>query len=1106
VEYRILGPLEVVSDGLDVTPVRHKQRALLALLLLRANEVVASEELLDGLWGEVQPESAPTALHGHVSALRKLLGPDAIETRPPGYVLKLGPGELDVDHFDQLVAAGRADDDPAGKAERLRAALALFRGEPLSDLRYEDFAREEAARISERRLSAVEELFEAELALGRHSALIAELEPLVSGNPLRERLRGQLMLALYRAGRQASALQVYQDGRHALADELGIDPGPGLQDLERRILNHDPALAPVERGRSADRLASASATPARGVPRFARRHPVATVAVIVALIAAAFPAAMVLRSAGSPQRIAGDAIGLIDLEKGGLVGSITLGSRPGAIASGDGSVWVTLPDRGAVVEIDPLTRAIVDTLRVGADPSAIAVGAGSVWVSNSGSATVSRISPATNEIVQTIDVPGGPAGIVAGPDGVWVANSVNDSVSFIDPVDGKVTAMIAVGDRPVGLAVSESGLWVANASSGNVARIDTRLGHAVQTVDVGSGPQAVAAGSDAVWVVNRLDGTVSRIDPDRNAVVGTISVGGTPTDLVAGGGFVWVSDQSSGSVTRIDPRSGAVTSVALGSAAGSLAVHGTLLWVSVRGAEASHQGGTLTVMTRNTLDTIDPALAYFAESWSILSLTNNGLVGFRRVGGIDGASLVPDLAVSIPTPADGGRTYTFELRPGLRYSNEVPVRPGDVRRALERMFRLQSEGAFHYSAIDGAKACGQQPATCDLSRGIVADDAARTVTFHLLEADPDFLYRLALPFAFVVPADTPDVAADTAPIPATGRYAIERYVKDDELILGRNQAFAGRSDDPRIVGFPDRIVWQLGAEDQLQVDEVLAGRGDVMFRELPADLLGNLAASHAGQVHFAPRTGNYYMHLNVTTPPFDDVRVRRALNFAVDRKVIAEIFGGTGTTTCQVLPPNFPGYVPYCPFTREPDRTWTAPDMVAAQALVDASGTAGSAVTVWATPDYAFGVPVPVGQYFVDLLNQLGYRATLQVIDGRSEYFANTLDASRHVQIAFGGWASDFPTESGFIVPVLSCDSVENGGSQFCDPAIEVRMDEAMRLQLTDLTAAHRMWTSIEHDITDLAPWVPLVTRSWVNLVSERASNFQVHPVWGPLLDQVWVQ
>jgi peptide/nickel transport system substrate-binding protein len=280
----------------------------------------------------------------------------------------------------------------------------------------------------------------------------------------------------------------------------------------------------------------------------------------------------------------------------------------------------------------------------------------------------------------------------------------------------------------------------------------------------------------------------------------------------------------------------------------------------------------------------------------------------------------------------------------------------------------------------------------------------------------------------------------------------------------------------------------------------------VMFRELPADLLGNLAASHAGQVHFAPRTGNYYMHLNVTTPPFDDVRVRRALNFAVDRKVIAEIFGGTGTTTCQVLPPNFPGYVPYCPFTREPDRTWTAPDMVAAQALVDASGTAGSAVTVWATPDYAFGVPVPVGQYFVDLLNQLGYRATLQVIDGRSEYFANTLDASRHVQIAFGGWASDFPTESGFIVPVLSCDSVENGGSQFCDPAIEVRMDEAMRLQLTDLTAAHRMWTSIEHDITDLAPWVPLVTRSWVNLVSERASNFQVHPVWGPLLDQVWVQ
>jgi peptide/nickel transport system substrate-binding protein len=157
-------------------------------------------------------------------------------------------------------------------------------------------------------------------------------------------------------------------------------------------------------------------------------------------------------------------------------------------------------------------------------------------------------------------------------------------------------------------------------------------------------------------------------------------------------------------------------------------------------------------------------------------------------------------------------------------------------------------------------------------------------------------------------------------------------------------------------------------------------------------------------------------------------------------------------------------------------------------------------VTVWATPDYASGVPVPVGRYFVDLLNGLGYRATLRVVTGRDAYFEAIQD--ERAQIAFAGWTSDYPTESGFIVPVLSCGSDSSG---FCDPDIDRRMGEASRLQLIDLAEAHRQWMSIEHDITDLAPWVPLVNRSWVNLVSEGSGNFQIHPQWGPLVDQMWV-
>lgn len=1104
-EFRVLGPLEVTVGGHDVTPARPKQRALLALLLLRANEVVASEELLEALWGDSPPETAPTALHGHISALRKVLGSQAIETRPPGYVLKTPPEKIDLRRFERLVDEARKANDHARSAELLNEALSLFRGEPLSDLRYEDFAREEIARIDGARLAAVEERIEADLALGGHAELIPELERLVAANPLRERMRGHLMIALYRAGRQAAALEVFRHARRALAEELGIDPGPDLQELERKVLTHDPSLAapvrarPVAIGAAKDGDSSAQPGTADHL-RSIRRHPVLAVLIVIAVVvAAAIPASILLQPGEAVTLIEGDAVGVIDLAAGTLLGSVALESRPGAMAIGDGGVWVTLPDRGAVVQIDPQTRSVVDTIPVGADPTGIAVGAGSVWVANGGSSTVSRISPARHSVVDTIAVPGGPAQITVGSSGIWVTNSVNDSVSRIDPSTGEVAATVGVGDQPVGLMMSATGLWVANAASGNATRIDPERDLAVQTVDVGNGPLAIAADSGGVWVANRQDATVSRIDPATNAVTQTIAVGASPTDLAVSGGFVWVSDEAQGSVTRIDPRSGEMTVIALGSHTGNLAIDRGSLWVSVRGVETAHRGGTLTVMSRNALDTIDPALAYFSESWNVLSLTNDGLVGFRRTGGLDGSSLVPDLAVSIPKPADGGKTYTFQLRQGITYSNGEPVRPGDLRRGLERVFRLHSDGAFHYAAIDGAGQCVVQAATCDLSRGIVADDAASSLTFHLIEPDPDFLYRLALPFAFAVPSGTSDDAADSAPLPASGPYVIETYVPDEELALSRNPAYHDRPDRPD--GFPDRIVWRLGVEDSVQANDILGGRADLMFREIPPELLGNLATAHAGQVHFAPRNGNYYMTLNTDVPPFNDVRVRRALNFAIDRKVVGDLFAGIGSSTCQVLPPNVPGYVPYCPFTRNPDRTWTAPDLDAAHALVKESGTADSDVMVWATPDYASGTPVPVGRYFVELLNGLGYRATLKVVEGRDEYFKAI--QSEAAQIAFAGWSSDYPTESGFIVPVLSCDS---DGSEFCDSDLDRRMDEAARLQLTDLAAAHAQWTSIEHDITDRAPWVPLVSRSWVNLVSERLGNFEVNPEWGPLLDQMWVQ
>jgi DNA-binding SARP family transcriptional activator len=244
-EFRILGPLEVREDGRIVLLGGTKQRAVLALLVLNANRVVSTDRLIDHVWGDDPPATAVTALQGHVSALRKALGSDVITTRQPGYVLHADPAQIDIGRFDELRAEARAalaEGDPGAAAGKLRAALALWRGEALADIVFEPFAQEESARLEDLRLATLEDRIEADLVLGRDAELVSELEGLVAANPLRERLRAQLMLALYRSGRQAEALDAYGRARQRFVSELGIEPGPVLRDLERRILAQDPTL------------------------------------------------------------------------------------------------------------------------------------------------------------------------------------------------------------------------------------------------------------------------------------------------------------------------------------------------------------------------------------------------------------------------------------------------------------------------------------------------------------------------------------------------------------------------------------------------------------------------------------------------------------------------------------------------------------------------------------------------------------------------------------------------------------------------------------------------------------------------------------------------
>jgi len=242
IEFRVLGPLEVARDGQALALGSTKQRALLAIFLLNPNELLTRERLIDALWAERAPPTAGHTLETYVHRLRKTLqagGDDVIVTRPGGYLLRLEPNVLDLHRFERLLAEGRAAAEasaPGRAAAKLREALSLWRGRPLADVEYEPSAAEHVARLEELRLDALEERIEADLGSGGGGELVGELETLIAAHPLRERLRGQLMLALYRSGRQADALEVYREARQTLVHELGIEPGRALQELHQAIL------------------------------------------------------------------------------------------------------------------------------------------------------------------------------------------------------------------------------------------------------------------------------------------------------------------------------------------------------------------------------------------------------------------------------------------------------------------------------------------------------------------------------------------------------------------------------------------------------------------------------------------------------------------------------------------------------------------------------------------------------------------------------------------------------------------------------------------------------------------------------------------------------
>jgi YVTN family beta-propeller protein len=1098
--------------------------------------VVSADRLIDELWGESQPASAVRTLQAYVSRLRKTLGANgvvseavdgssvdsgnaALLTRGHGYLLSVAPGELDLDRFGELVERGRdaLAAGEAGEAARiLREALGLWRGAPLADFAYEPFAHGPIGELEELQLGALEDRVEADLSLGRGRELVGELRELLSTHPLRERLRGQLMLALYRSGRQAEALAAYQEYRHALSEQLGLEPGAGLQQLELAILNRDPSLGPSSSSGAPRAARERPALPTR--ERVDRRRWILVIGGL-ALVALVLAGVVVESTLGGPARrsgIAADAVGAISPSGGAVRAVVPVGTSPASVAAGTRAVWVSNYDDNTVSRIDPATHA-VQTIAVGSTPSGIAVGDGAVWVANNFGGTVSWINPTVNRVVKTIPVGNGPSGVAVGFGSVWVANSTDGTLSRIDAVTGVPGAPIALGGDPTGVAVGFDAVWVSDAADRRVLEIDPQTNQVSASIDVGTGPGAIAVGAGSVWVANSLDGTVSKIDPQTDQVTAVITVGDGPDAIVAGAGGVWVANEFGHNVALIDPATDTITrTVAVGNDPRGLAIAGGLLWVSAADSGASHRGGTLTVLENARLLAFDPlendggGLA----SFYLMAITNDGLTAFDRVGGSDGAQLVPDLARSLPAAADGGLTYTFRLRPGIRYSNGQLVRPEDFRHAMGRDFAV---GDPDFQNIVGGAACLAHPAACDLSRGVVADDSAGTVTFHLVAPDPEFLDKLAGSDAVAVSAGTPDRPGGFHALPATGPYELASHTPNEDTFV-RNPYFREWSHAAQPDGYPDRIVLRTGASVEAAVTAVEQGRADYTIDPPPPDRLGDIQTRFASQLHTNPNDVTIQMLLNTRVAPFTDVRVRRALNYAVDRAKLAQLLGQDSHPTCQLLPPYIAGYQRYCPYTLHPNAagTWSAPDLATAERLIAASHTRGTRITIWSQPGYLTDFTT-TARYLASLLDRLGYPTHIKTFSLVQYAWGLFADPRTKAQALLNVATPLYPSASQFLGPdahngSTSCNRIGSWArgypnpTEFCDPQFDATVNSALAAQAAGSPTATALWAKADRQFTDQAPVVDFDTPSITDFVSHRVGDYQYNAQTGILIDQLWVR
>ncbi len=884
-------------------------------------------------------------------------------------------------------------------------------------------------------------------------------------------------------------------------------PSKARPDLPREldtVLARALAKEPGRRYRSAGELIAATRSALRLVdappPAAPRSRTRIGIAIAAALLLAAAALAFVLTR--DSDGVSATPNSIVALDPSGSIGaSVPVGARPVAIASGAGALWVANLDDESVTRVDVASQEALRTIPVEGAPTALAATGNAVWVTH-GARDLSRIDATYNRLTLTrpLAVTGffgetvRPA--LAAFRSIWIV-SPNGVVSRIDPDSAGVTGSVGVGNGPSSIAAGAGSVWVTNSVDGTVTRIDPST-LVAETIPVGHGPAAVAVNDAGAWVANAGDNALVRIDTSTNAVAGTTPVGDGPAAVLATPAALWVANARDGTVMRLDPRSGEVSkTIRLGGTPTALATDGERVWVAIAPAAppSPAAGGVAHLTTQSDLPSLDPAFG-----WSYLLYTTcANLVTYPDKPAPEGLRIVPEVAQAVPLPTGGGATYTFRIRPGFRFSppSNEPVTAKTFKSTIERVTnpRVKSPVASDFSGIVGYSAYRKGQAG-GIS-GIVARGS--TLTIRLTRRDGGFLAILAGLSACAVPRGTPASPVGIDDIPSAGPYYIASYTPRQQLVLERNPNYHG--DRPHRL---DRIEIAIGVDPNRALGQVEAGTADYAL-ELPRKAGPRLESAYgpgsdaakAGlqQYFISEAVASRYLHMNTSRPLFSDVRLRRAVNYALDRRaLVAEgrraAIGNpydSGAPSDDFIPPYAPGGADVDLYPLN------GPDLARARRVAGRGRVHATAILY--TPNLSPWREE--AQIIRRNLEPLGIDVQVKEF-AIGDFYARITRRGEPFDLAMNswGWQTGDPVR---MLEVFDGSTIAPSGnpnfSYFDDPAFDRKLQAIRKLSgAKRYRAASRLALELQRDFV---PAAPVATNASRDFFSARIGCQVYQPVWG---------